>query len=162
MLTIVGIALYAAVLISSPFEHHDLICHLKTPQHCTSCTSSQLGSDTQILLNPGVWHLADAGRAIAVQYVAEDTQYVCPGLEDAAEDEIRALALAAFDALGCAGWGRVDIMRDRQGRNWLLEANTAPGMTAHSLVPKAARQMGIEFDELCWRILEMTMEDARA
>ena len=92
------------------------------------------------------------------KYVAEDTQYLCPGLEGAAEEEIRALALAAFDALDCSGWGRVDVMRDRQGRNWLLEANTAPGMTSHSLVPKAAKAIGIDFETLCWRILESTFE----
>ena len=92
------------------------------------------------------------------KYVAEDTQYLCPGLDGAAEDEIRALALAAFDALACSSWGRVDIMRDREGRNWLLEANTAPGMTSHSLVPKAARAVGIDFQTLCWRILESTFE----
>jgi D-alanine-D-alanine ligase len=92
------------------------------------------------------------------KYVAEDTQYICPGLDGAAEEEIRALALAAFDALDCSGWGRVDAMRDRQGRNWLLEANTAPGMTSHSLVPKAAKAIGIDFETLCWRILESTFE----
>ncbi len=92
------------------------------------------------------------------KYVAEDTRYICPGLEGTAEEEIRALALAAFDALGCSGWGRVDIMRDRQGRNWLLEVNTAPGMTSHSLVPKAASAVGIDFETLCWRILESTFE----
>ena len=92
------------------------------------------------------------------KYVAEDTQYICPGLEGAAEKEIRALVLTAFDALGCSGWGRVDAMRDRQGRNWLLEANTAPGMTSHSLVPKAAKQVGIDFETLCWRILETSFE----
>jgi D-alanine-D-alanine ligase len=92
------------------------------------------------------------------KYVAEDTQYICPGLDGAAEDEIRALALAAFDALDCSGWGRVDVMRDRQGRNWLLEANTAPGMTSHSLVPKSANAIGIDFETLCWRILESTFE----
>jgi D-alanine-D-alanine ligase len=92
------------------------------------------------------------------KYVAEDTQYICPGLDGAAEEEIRALALAAFDALDCSGWGRVDVMRDRQGRNWLLEANTAPGMTGHSLVPKAAKAIGIDFETLCWRILESTFE----
>ena len=97
------------------------------------------------------------------KYVAEDTQYLCPGLDGDAEDEIRRIAVQAFRALDCAGWGRVDVMRDRDsGAFFLLEVNTAPGMTSHSLVPKAARQMGIEFDELCWRILEMTMEDARA
>lgn len=88
------------------------------------------------------------------KYVSDDTQYVCPGLQDAAEDEMRELAFAAFRAAGCAGWGRVDVMRDRSGRNYLLEVNTAPGMTSHSLVPKAARAIGIDFPELVWRILE--------
>jgi D-alanine-D-alanine ligase len=92
------------------------------------------------------------------KYVAEDTQYLCPGLEGDAEDALRALSLAAFNALGCAGWGRVDVMRDRDGRNWLLEVNTAPGMTAHSLVPKAAAVAGIDFAELCWRILETSFD----
>jgi D-alanine-D-alanine ligase len=92
------------------------------------------------------------------KYVAEDTQYLCPGLEGADEDEIRRIALAAFVAAGCGGWGRVDVMRDRSsGQFHLLEVNTAPGMTSHSLVPKAARQMGVGFEELCWRILEMTV-----
>ena len=88
------------------------------------------------------------------KYVADDTQYLCPGLEPAADADMRALALAAFEAAGAGGWGRVDVMRDRQGGNWLLEVNTTPGMTSHSLVPKAARAVGIEFDELVWRILE--------
>ncbi|KRE85492.1 D-alanine--D-alanine ligase [Rhodanobacter sp. Soil772] len=88
------------------------------------------------------------------KYIAEDTLYLCPGLEGDAEAELRALALAAFDALGCQGWGRVDVMRDRAGRNWLLEVNTAPGMTSHSLVPKAAKVAGIDYQELCWRVLE--------
>jgi len=92
------------------------------------------------------------------KYLADDTQYLCPGLEGAQEDAIRALALDAFRTAGCAGWGRVDVMRDRDGNLLLLEVNTAPGMTSHSLVPKAARQVGIEFDELCWRILEQTLE----
>jgi D-alanine-D-alanine ligase len=92
------------------------------------------------------------------KYVAEDTQYLCPGLDGAAEDEIRRIALQAFVALDCTGWGRVDVMRDRDsGRFALLEVNTAPGMTSHSLVPKAAREVGIDFEELCWRILEMTV-----
>lgn len=92
------------------------------------------------------------------KYVAEDTQYLCPGLDGAAEAEIQRLALAAFEAAGCRGWGRVDVMRDRSsGRFFLLEVNTAPGMTSHSLVPKAARQVGIGFEELCWRILETSV-----
>ena len=92
------------------------------------------------------------------KYIAEDTQYLCPGLEGDAEVEIRRVALAAFLAAGCTGWGRVDVMRDRSsGRFYLLEVNTAPGMTSHSLVPKAARQVGVSFEELCWRILEQTV-----
>jgi D-alanine-D-alanine ligase len=95
------------------------------------------------------------------KYIADDTQYLCPGLDGAQEDEIRRIALAAFRAAGCTGWGRVDVMRDRSsGALTLLEVNTAPGMTSHSLVPKAARQMGIEFDELCWRILEQSLPEA--
>jgi D-alanine-D-alanine ligase len=96
------------------------------------------------------------------KYVAEDTQYLCPGLQGAAEDELRALALRAFHASGAGGWGRVDVMRDRSGGNWLIEVNTTPGMTSHSLVPKAARAVGIEFPELCWRILETSLGDAAA
>lgn len=96
------------------------------------------------------------------KYLAEDTQYVCPGLEDAAaERDMRALALAAFRAAGCTGWGRVDVMRDKAGDNYLLEVNTAPGMTSHSLVPKAAREVGVSFEDLCWRVLETSLEAAR-
>ncbi|MFC0676955.1 D-alanine--D-alanine ligase [Lysobacter korlensis] len=92
------------------------------------------------------------------KYIAEDTQYLCPGLDGADEIEIRRIALAAFVAAGCRGWGRVDVMRDREsGRFYLLEVNTAPGMTSHSLVPKAAREVGVEFEELCWRVLESSL-----
>ncbi|RUL76662.1 D-alanine--D-alanine ligase [Dyella choica] len=93
------------------------------------------------------------------KYVAEDTRYICPGLEGDSEASLRALALEAFDALGCHGWGRVDVMRDTQGRNWLLEVNTAPGMTSHSLVPKAAAVSGIDYQELCWRVLETSFRE---
>jgi D-alanine-D-alanine ligase len=91
------------------------------------------------------------------KYVADTTQYVCPGLDGKAEDDIKALALSAFRAAGCSGWGRVDLMRDRRGLNYLLEVNTSPGMTSHSLVPKAARAVGIEFDDLVWRVLETSL-----
>ena len=92
------------------------------------------------------------------KYIAEDTQYLCPGLDGDDEHAIGELALAAFVAAGCHGWGRVDVMRDRDtGRLYLLEVNTAPGMTSHSLVPKAARQVGVSFEELCWRVLETSL-----
>ncbi len=95
------------------------------------------------------------------KYVSDATQYICPGLQGAAEEELRDLALAAFRAVDCGGWGRVDVMRDKSGRNYLLEVNTTPGMTSHSLVPKAAHAVGIEFDELVWRILESSCEYSR-
>lgn len=93
------------------------------------------------------------------KYRANDTRYLCPcGLEPAAEQEMQALAVEAFAAVQGRGWGRVDIMRDGDGRLWLLEVNTVPGMTDHSLVPMAAREAGIDFDELCWRILADSLE----
>ncbi|RDZ27045.1 D-alanine--D-alanine ligase [Lysobacter silvisoli] len=93
------------------------------------------------------------------KYIADDTQYLCPGLEGEDEARIRDFAMRAFVAAGCKGWGRVDVMRDRDsGQLYLIEVNTAPGMTSHSLVPKAARQVGIEYDELCWRVLEATVQ----
>ena len=93
------------------------------------------------------------------KYVADDTRYLCPGLEGEEEIAIRALALAAFQSAGCSGWGRVDVMRDRVKGLQLIEVNTAPGMTSHSLVPKAAAHLGIGFEELCWRILEQTLPE---
>ncbi len=93
------------------------------------------------------------------KYVAEDTQYVCPGLEAADEQALGELALRAFRALDCDGWGRVDVMRDAgSGRFYLLEVNTAPGMTSHSLVPKAAAAIGMDFQTLCWHILETSFD----
>jgi D-alanine-D-alanine ligase len=92
------------------------------------------------------------------KYVSDDTQYLCPGLSGGDEHTIRELALSAFQASGATGWGRVDVMRDSSGNNWLLEVNTTPGMTSHSLVPKAALNAGITFQELVWRILETSLE----
>jgi D-alanine-D-alanine ligase len=89
------------------------------------------------------------------KYLADDTRYHCPaGLSPEDEAAVAHLALTAFEALGCTGWGRVDLLRDGEGRPWFIEANTVPGMTDHSLVPMAARAAGVEFDELVWRILE--------
>ncbi len=89
------------------------------------------------------------------KYTADDTRYILPcGLPEAREREIQELCLAAFRALGCRGWGRVDLMLDRAGEPYLLEVNTAPGMTDHSLVPMAARAIGLSYEDLCVRILE--------
>ncbi len=92
------------------------------------------------------------------KYAADSTRYYCPGTDDAqTERRWGELALAAFDALDCAGWGRVDFMVDTEGTPWVLEVNTVPGMTSHSLVPMAAKAAGIDFPELCWRILETSV-----
>jgi D-alanine-D-alanine ligase len=89
------------------------------------------------------------------KYLRNDTQYFCPsGLSKPAEEHLAALGLAAFAAVGAEGWGRADFMMDSSGRPQLLEVNTVPGMTDHSLVPMAAKAAGIDFDELVWRILE--------
>lgn len=88
------------------------------------------------------------------KYLADDTRYIIPcGLPPEAEQSIRAEALRAFRALGCAGWGRVDIMLDGSGKPYFLEVNTSPGMTDHSLVPMAARHSGLSYEDLCLRIL---------
>jgi D-alanine-D-alanine ligase len=89
------------------------------------------------------------------KYFRDDTRYFCPsGLSGPAEQHLANLALAAFDAVGASGWGRADFMADASGRPLLLEVNTIPGMTGHSLVPMAARAVDIDFDELVWRVLE--------
>ena len=93
------------------------------------------------------------------KYIADDTQYLCPGLDGDDEIAIRDLALHAFRAAGCSGWGRVDVMRDRRSGLQLIEINTAPGMTSHSLVPKAAGQIGIDFETLCWMVLETSVPE---
>ena len=78
------------------------------------------------------------------------------------EQGLRKLAVQAFDAVGCRGWGRVDVMRDERGRFYLLEINTVPGMTDHSLVPMAAKQSGLNFDQLVLRILQSSLNDTEA
>jgi D-alanine-D-alanine ligase len=88
------------------------------------------------------------------KYFSDETRYFCPsGIPAAKEHEIRAAALAAFAVVGCAGWGRLDLILAADGSFQFLEVNTSPGMTGHSLVPMAARQAGMSFGELCVRIL---------
>ncbi len=89
------------------------------------------------------------------KYESDRTTYHCPGTRSDAEEQRYAdLAIAAFHEIGCSGWGRVDFMTGKDGEPQILEVNTVPGMTSHSLVPMAAKQFGIDFAELCWRILE--------
>jgi len=89
------------------------------------------------------------------KYLSDETQYFCPsGLEAEREAILNALVLKAWHVLGCRGWGRIDVMQDSDGQFYLLEANTSPGMTSHSLVPMAARQAGMSFSQLVVRILD--------
>lgn len=91
------------------------------------------------------------------KYNANDTQYLCPcGLSDEDEQALQALAVRAFNMVGATGWGRIDAMRDEQGNFWLLEVNTVPGMTDHSLVPMAAKAAGLSFEQLVLTILAQT------
>jgi D-alanine-D-alanine ligase len=92
------------------------------------------------------------------KYLRNDTQYHCPaGLPGTQEMALRHMALDAFRLIGGRGWGRVDVMLDSLGNPYLLEVNTSPGMTDHSLVPMAARVAGLDFDALCLAILEQTL-----
>lgn len=89
------------------------------------------------------------------KYLLDSTQYLCPcGLPQEQEKQIQAQALKAFQLLGCSGWGRADVMLDKNGTPYFLEINTSPGMTDHSLVPMAARHAGLSFEDLVIRILE--------
>lgn len=90
------------------------------------------------------------------KYLRDDTRYLCPcGLTVEQEAEMQRLALQGFRLLGGRGWGRIDFLMDEAGRPYLLEANTSPGMTDHSLVPMAARHAGLGFEQLVVRVLEM-------
>jgi D-alanine-D-alanine ligase len=92
------------------------------------------------------------------KYLADDTRYICPcGLSAEKEHELKTLALNAFNSVGCRGWGRVDVMADVQQNFYLLEVNTAPGMTGHSLVPMAAKAVGLSFAELVLTVLRASL-----
>jgi D-alanine-D-alanine ligase len=97
----------------------------------------------------------------AAKYEADTTKYICPcGLPAEQEQELQTLALTAFDVMGCQGWGRVDLLVDAADSPWLIEVNTVPGMTDHSLVPMAAQTAGMDFDALVWRVLETSLVEA--
>ena len=94
----------------------------------------------------------------AAKYEADTTRYLIPcGLPAEQEAELQVMSLAAFTAVGAAGWGRVDFMLDAHGHPWLIEVNTVPGLTDHSLVPMAAKATGIDFDSLVSRILDTSL-----
>jgi D-alanine-D-alanine ligase len=96
------------------------------------------------------------------KYKSNNTRYLCPcGLNDSEEQQLKRMALSAYRALGASGWGRVDIMCDHDGSPWVIELNTVPGMTDHSLVPMAAKAAGLTFGEMVIKILESTLSNTR-
>ncbi|MEE9445238.1 MAG: D-alanine--D-alanine ligase [Cocleimonas sp.] len=95
------------------------------------------------------------------KYASNDTQYHCPsGLDEATETTLQALSKTAFEVISAKGWGRVDVMQDNVGTFWLIEVNTVPGMTDHSLVPMAAKQHGLSFSELTVKVLETSVDQS--
>jgi D-alanine-D-alanine ligase len=120
-------------------------------------TVAVLGSEALPLIRLETPHLF---YDYAAKYQTDTTSYICPcGLAAERESELQQLALDAFSAVGAEGWGRVDLMLDEADRPWLIEVNTVPGMTDHSLVPMAAKARGISFDDLVCRILKTTLEN---
>jgi len=116
-------------------------------------TAAVLGNDALPLIRLETPHTFYDYEA---KYISNTTRYVCPcGLPPERELGLQALALRAFQLLGCQGWGRADLMIDASGTPYFLELNTSPGMTDHSLVPMAARQAGLSFEQLVLRVLEM-------
>ncbi|MEM7276694.1 MAG: D-alanine--D-alanine ligase [Pseudomonadota bacterium] len=93
------------------------------------------------------------------KYESEQTQYHCPGLVGESENELARMALLAFNTMSCSGWGRVDFVCDKHGQPQLIELNTVPGMTSHSLVPMAAKAAGLDFDALCLAVLVTSFAD---
>jgi len=97
----------------------------------------------------------------SAKYQSNDTEYLCPcGLSKDDEGHLQRLALSAFNKVGASGWGRVDLMCDANNKPWIIEINTIPGMTDHSLVPMAAKEHGLNFDELVSAILKQTLENS--
>ena len=92
------------------------------------------------------------------KYISDNTQYICPApLSKAREEELHRLVKAAYDAVGCRGWSRIDVMTDSKGEFRLVEVNTTPGMTSHSLFPKSAATVGYTFEQLVEKILELSV-----
>ena len=145
--------LQPAFLAAAKFDHCIIAERCVTgPEY----TAAMLGEQALPLIRLETPH---AFYDYEAKYFADSTRYFCPaGLNAIEELKLQDIARQAFDALGCSGWGRIDFMCDKDGRPWLIEANTVPGMTDHSLVPMAARHAGINFDELVWRILAGSME----
>lgn len=138
--------------LTQAFEHDDEVLiekWLSGPEYTVAIVGSEI-------LPPICIQPAGSFYDYNAKYLSDQTKYLCPaGLSEQKEQELQALVLQAWNVLGCSGWGRVDVMQDSDGQFYLLEVNTSPGMTSHSLVPMAARQSGMTFSELVVRILAL-------
>ncbi|MBP1207032.1 D-alanine-D-alanine ligase [Duganella sp. 1411] len=143
----------AAYDIAAALDHSVLAEEFVTGREFTV---AMLGGGADARALPIVEIIAPAGNYdYQNKYFTDDVKYVCPAvLPDALSAEMQRIAVAAYRALGCQGWGRVDVLlRERDQKPFLLEVNTSPGMTGHSLVPMAARATGISYEDLCVEIL---------
>jgi D-alanine-D-alanine ligase len=150
-----------AVRLSAQYDP-DVLCEEFIEGEEVTCAVLGTGADAQAL--PVVRIQAPEGAYdYQNKYFTDEVRYLCPsGLPEAEEQEIQRIVLAAYRALGCRGWGRADLMlRASDRKPFLLEMNTSPGMTGHSLVPMAARAAGIAYPDLCLRVLAMAALDAR-
>lgn len=150
-----------AVTLSAKYDA-DVLCEQFIEGEEVTCAVLGSGKDAEAM--PVVRIAAPEGAYdYQNKYFTDDVKYHCPsGLPEAEETEIRRITLAAFLTLGCRGWGRADIMiRASDRKPFLLEMNTSPGMTTHSLVPMSARALGIPYEELCMRVLATASLDAK-
>ena len=148
-----------AVHLSARYDA-DVLCEAFIEGEEVTCAVLGSGATAQAL--PVIRIVApDGAYDYQHKYFTDDVQYRCPsGLPEAEEREIQRIVLASYRALGCRGWGRADLMiRASDRQPFLLEMNTSPGMTSHSLVPMAARAAGIAYDELCVRVLQAATLD---
>ena len=146
----------AAAIASA--QAHDPLVLVERFISGTELTASILGDEALPLIRI---EAEGANYDYHAKYFSDATRYHCPsGLPTDLETRLREVCLRAFRLVGCRGWGRVDLMLDASGNPWLLEVNTAPGMTGHSLVPMAARAAGLDFDALVLRILESAHVEA--
>ncbi|RMX04055.1 D-alanine--D-alanine ligase [Corticibacter populi] len=143
----------AAYALAAGYDD-EVLCEQFIEGEETTCAIIELDGKAEAL--PVIRIVAPGGNYdYENKYFGDATQYFCPsGLPDALEQQIRQMSLAAFQSLGCRGWARADVMiRKSDGKAFLLEINTSPGMTSHSLVPMAAGTAGISYEALCLRIL---------
>ena len=111
----------------------------------------------EINIQPDIVQIIEAQPSKSLKGGVNKNQFIASSRDNNKEKELQEQSLRAFEILGTSGWGRVDFLLDDEGKAWFLEVNTTPGMTDHSLVPQAAAEIGIGFDDLIWRILETSL-----